>query len=99
VSSLLGKVTSVVQGLGSEVAQKIGGQPPGPGGQYGTGQYGTQPMYGAQSRLQHRYESFAAQRSGNEVKWHVDGCSYMYAVSRALEMARESIWILDCMLP
>lgn len=30
------------------------------------------------------------------MKWHVDGCSYMYAVSKALEGAKESIWILDC---
>jgi hypothetical protein len=26
----------------------------------------------------------------------VDGCGYMWAVSRALEQARETIWILDC---
>lgn len=44
----------------------------------------------------HRYGSFAHPRDGNDVKWHVDGCSYMWAVSRALEQARESIWILDC---
>jgi phospholipase D1/2 len=25
----------------------------------------------------------------------VDGCSYMWAVSMAIEEARESIWILD----
>ncbi|KAF2863254.1 phospholipase D/nuclease [Piedraia hortae CBS 480.64] len=43
----------------------------------------------------HRFQSFAPQRAGNEVKWYVDGCSYMYAVSVALEQARESIWILD----
>ena len=44
----------------------------------------------------HRYGSFAHPRDGNDVKWHVDGCSYMWAVSTALEQARESIWILDC---
>ncbi|KAF7195689.1 Phospholipase D1 [Pseudocercospora fuligena] len=43
----------------------------------------------------HRFQSFAPQREGNEVKWYVDGCSYMWAVSLALEHAQHSIWILD----
>lgn len=43
----------------------------------------------------HRYQSFAPQREGNETKWYVDGCSYMWAVSMALEHAQHSIWILD----
>ncbi|KAK4631613.1 Phospholipase D1 [Fulvia fulva] len=43
----------------------------------------------------HRYQSFAPQREGNEVKWYVDGCSYMWAVSMALEQAQREIWILD----
>lgn len=43
----------------------------------------------------HRFQSFAPQREGNDAKWYVDGCGYMYAVSEALERARESIWILD----
>ncbi|USW53501.1 Putative phospholipase D/Transphosphatidylase [Septoria linicola] len=43
----------------------------------------------------HRFQSFAPQREGNEVKWYVDGCSYMWAVSLALEHAKSSIWILD----
>ncbi len=43
-----------------------------------------------------RYHSFAPQRhAGNEAKWFVDGCGYMWAVSVAIEEARESIWILD----
>lgn len=41
-----------------------------------------------------RYQSFAAPSSGN-VKWHVDGASYFWAVSTALEQAQESIYILD----
>lgn len=45
-----------------------------------------------------RYTSFCAPREGNDVKWYVDACGYMWAVSRALEQARESIWILDCRL-
>lgn len=43
-----------------------------------------------------RFGSFAPPREHNDVKWYVDGCSYFWAVSRALESARESIWILDC---
>jgi len=43
----------------------------------------------------HRFQSFAPQREGNDAKWYVDACGYMYAVSEALERARESIWILD----
>ncbi|PSR92173.1 hypothetical protein BD289DRAFT_364921 [Coniella lustricola] len=41
-----------------------------------------------------RFQSFAPQSSGH-VKWHVDGCSYFWAVSEALEHAQESIYILD----
>ena len=43
----------------------------------------------------HRFQSFAPQREGNDVKWHVDGCAYMWAVSVALEQAQHDIWILD----
>ncbi|KAI1174654.1 phospholipase [Nemania sp. FL0916] len=41
-----------------------------------------------------RFQSFSPQTSGN-VKWYVDGASYFWAVSMALEEARESIYILD----
>ncbi|KAL7938085.1 putative phospholipase D [Trichoderma chlorosporum] len=41
-----------------------------------------------------RFQSFAAPSSGN-IKWFVDGCSYFWAVSEALQRARESIYILD----
>ncbi|KAI0132491.1 hypothetical protein BJ170DRAFT_614156 [Xylariales sp. AK1849] len=41
-----------------------------------------------------RYQSFAPQSSGG-AKWYVDGASYFWAVSVALEQARESIYILD----
>lgn len=47
--------------------------------------------------VNNRYTSFCPQREGNDVKWYVDACGYMWAVSTALEQARESIWILDCM--
>ncbi|KAF2817639.1 phospholipase D/nuclease [Mytilinidion resinicola] len=44
----------------------------------------------------HRFLSFAPQRAiGNDIKWYVDACGYMWAVSIALERAKESIWILD----
>ncbi|KAL6914069.1 hypothetical protein FSST1_011829 [Fusarium sambucinum] len=41
-----------------------------------------------------RYRSFAGESSGN-VKWYVDGASYFWAVSQAIEQAQESIYILD----
>ena len=43
-----------------------------------------------------RFDSFAPNREQNEVKWFVDGCNYFYAVSKAIENAKETIWILDC---
>lgn len=57
---------------------------------------GVQCDDGTHNNTQHRYGSFAAQRTGSDAKWYVDGCGYMWAVSRALERATESIWILDC---
>jgi len=38
-----------------------------------------------------RFLSFAPPRTGNEAKWFVDGCGYMWAVSVAIEEAKESI--------
>jgi len=49
------------------------------------------------SHHENRFTSFAPVREGNDVKWYVDGCGYFWAVSVALEQAKESIWILDCM--
>lgn len=43
----------------------------------------------------HRYKSFAPQRSGNKVKWYVDGRDYFWAVSEALDRAKETIYIAD----
>ncbi|KAK3939806.1 hypothetical protein QBC46DRAFT_140642 [Diplogelasinospora grovesii] len=43
---------------------------------------------------ENRYCSFAPQSTGH-AKWYVDGASYFWAVSMALEEARESIYILD----
>lgn len=44
---------------------------------------------------ENRFGSFAPPRNGHDIKWHIDGCAYMWAVSVALEEAQESIWILD----
>jgi phospholipase D1/2 len=48
------------------------------------------------AHLDNRYLSFAVEHEGNDAKWYVDACGYMWAVSKALEQAKESIWILDC---
>lgn len=53
------------------------------------------PQQAQEYHSQHRFSSFAPERQGNDIKWYVDGCGYMYAVSLAIERARESIWILD----
>ncbi|PGH10519.1 hypothetical protein AJ79_05447 [Helicocarpus griseus UAMH5409] len=82
VSGLLGKV----QGIGSELAQKLGSTlDPEAYAQYGPSHPNTQNRFG----------SFAPPRERCDAKWYVDGCDYMYAVSRALETAKESVWILD----
>ncbi|KAI0150681.1 phospholipase D/nuclease [Xylariaceae sp. FL1272] len=49
------------------------------------------------SRIQgeHRFNSFFPERDGNMVKWYVDGRDYFWAVSVALEQAKESIYIAD----
>lgn len=87
-SSFFEKLHGAVHELGSELNQRLAGRynPTSPAGGFTS----SQPI------SQHRYGSFAAQKTGNDVKWYVDGCGYMWAVSRALEQARESIWILDC---
>ncbi len=41
-----------------------------------------------------RFQSFAAPSTGHS-RWFVDGCSYFWAVSEALEQAREYVYILD----
>ena len=54
--------------------------------------------FGTQNSTTSRFGSFAEPRNDGEVKWHVDGCSYMHAISDALKMAKQSIWIMDCKL-
>ncbi|RMZ88745.1 hypothetical protein DV736_g4026, partial [Chaetothyriales sp. CBS 134916] len=83
------------------------GQQPGPGPAPGysgpsPGYSGSSPGYSSQGyssppnqSQQHRYQSFATVKGGNDVKWYVDGCGYFWAISKALDEARESVWILD----
>ncbi|KAG0633800.1 hypothetical protein HOY80DRAFT_895945 [Tuber brumale] len=59
-------------------------------------QYGAPGESGAPAQqTENRFDSFAREKTGNGVKWYVDGKDYMYAVSIAIENARQSIWILD----
>ncbi|OJJ42490.1 hypothetical protein ASPZODRAFT_2119907 [Penicilliopsis zonata CBS 506.65] len=41
-----------------------------------------------------RYASSAEVVPRNQVKFHIDGCAYFWAVSEALQAAKKSIWIL-----
>ena len=90
-SSLFDKIHGAVHDIGSEIGQRLSGRerPQSSSGQPSAG-------VGAMATPQNRYGSFAVQRYGNDAKWYVDGCGYMWAVSIAIEQARESIWILDC---
>ena len=100
---VLGGLFGSIQSIGQDVQKIVGGssshKPPQSQGY----QQGYQS--GIQSNLQshppsgstkNRFDStFEGPKPGNDVKWYVDGCSYMYAVSQALESARQTIWILD----
>lgn len=44
---------------------------------------------------QHRFNSYFPERDGNLIKWYVDGRDYFWAVSVALEKAKETIYIAD----
>ncbi|KAI1653522.1 phospholipase D/nuclease [Daldinia decipiens] len=43
----------------------------------------------------HRFNSYFPERDGNLIKWYVDGRNYFWAVSVALEQAKETIYIAD----
>ena len=47
------------------------------------------------STVYNRFHSFAPPRTQNSAKWFVDGCSYFYALSIAIEQAQSQIWIMD----
>ena len=91
-SFVFNKLHGAVQDISSELNQRLGGR----GDRHSHTHAGAQCEDGMHN-TQNRYGSFAPQRTGNDVKWYVDGCGYMWAVSRALEQATQSIWILDCM--
>ncbi|XXG95125.1 hypothetical protein Hte_001385 [Hypoxylon texense] len=44
---------------------------------------------------EHRFKSYFPERDGNLIKWYVDGRDYFWAVSEALEQAKETIYIAD----
>ncbi|KAK8043062.1 phospholipase [Apiospora phragmitis] len=46
-------------------------------------------------RDQHRFKSYFPEHDGNMIKWYVDGLNYFWAVSEALENAKETIYIAD----
>ncbi len=99
VSSIFNTLHGVVHGVGAELVGKFSGQNETQSASHHgaqSEQSTSQAAYGSPGGASNRYSSFAKQKNGNDVKWYVDGCSYMYAVSKALEGARESIWILDC---
>lgn len=86
---LSGDLLSKAQSFGNDVAGKLGAKLD----PEAYAQYDSRP---SSSTNRNRYDSFAPMREFNDAKWYVDGCSYFWAVSRALENARDSIWILDC---
>lgn len=91
VSGLFNTLHGAVHGLGSELQQRVSGR----ASTSSHAHSGTQCDNSMHNPSQNRYGSFGAQRNNNDIKWYVDGCGYMWAVSRALEQARESIWIMD----
>jgi len=96
--SFFNKLHEPFHGFVSDLKDSLSGKDGNKPQQSGQGQQAgqqSQPQPGQEYHSQHRFMSFAPERHGNETKWYVDGCSYMYAVSIALERAKESIWILD----
>ncbi|KAJ9495281.1 hypothetical protein H2202_009309 [Exophiala xenobiotica] len=100
-SKLFGALQNTVQNIGSDVQNLIdpGHRPSSqysnrPPGQTGPS-YSNIPHSPSQTTVKNRFDSFASEKPGNDVKWYVDGCGYFWAVSQALEAAKHSIWILD----
>ncbi|CAI6332368.1 unnamed protein product [Periconia digitata] len=93
------KIHRVVHDIGSDIKDKLSGKDEQPQQQQQQQDYAQQgnqaPQPAQEYHSEHRFSSFAPERQGNDIKWYVDGCGYMYAVSLAIERARESIWILD----
>ena len=91
---MFGKLSSALHDVSSEVRTKLSGSGEMHSHTHSSGACAPGVHDGHQ---QNRFSSFAPERpQGNAVKWYADACGYMWAVSVALEQARESIWILDC---
>ncbi|KAL9105294.1 MAG: hypothetical protein Q9227_009509 [Pyrenula ochraceoflavens] len=95
ISSVFDKVHGAVHGLGSDLAQAVGGHYEPHHASTGSTNFNALGEPVAEGSANHRFGSFASPKNNNDVKWFVDGCGYMWAVSIALERARDSIWILD----
>lgn len=95
LSSLLDRFEETVSDVGSQLAQKIGTTIDADA-YAGYGPTNANANNNNSGGSNTRFNSFAPPRGNNDVKWHVDGFSYFWAVSRALETASDSIWILDC---
>lgn len=90
-SSIFSKAHQAVHGLGREVNHRLARRE-----KHSHTHCNEQCEHGSHADTENRFQSFAPRRAGNSVKWYVDGCGYMWAVSRALEQATQTIWILDC---
>lgn len=88
---------NLVTDIKNTISGKEGSQQQASGGSQGYQQQNvqTQQQSAQGGQGQNRFLSFAPERTGNSAKWYVDGCSYMYAVSLALERAQHTVWILD----
>ena len=99
MSFVFDQIHGALHGLTSDLKDKLKGSQASSGqgqqGEQATTTQGGAPGSVSATGSQNRFQSFAPERDGNDIKWYVDGCSYMWAVSVALERARESIWILD----
>lgn len=96
LGGLIGSVTSIGHDVQNIVGGSHGQRPPPPPGGYQQGLQSNLQTQGATGHTRNRFDStFYGPKPGNDVKWFVDGCGYMWAVSQALESARQTIWILD----
>ena len=94
-SFLFGKLSDAIHDIGSEFKTKLSGPSEIHSHTHQSGHCA--PGY-HDGQLTNRFLSFAPERQANDAKWYVDACGYMWAVSVALESAKESVWILDCKL-
>ena len=90
-SFIFGKLHGAVQDISSEIGKRIDGR-----NEQTHVQAGAPWEAALHKSNSQRYSSFASPRTGNDIKWFLDGCGYFWAVSKALEEATHSIWILDC---